>query len=45
LHTSDTHIAQNYEWRDLAAVFDVINVDKGYFVGVNWLPPVMECKR
>ena len=45
LHTADTHISQNYEWRDLAAVFDVINVDKGYFVGVNWLPPIMECKR
>ena len=45
LHAADTHIAQNYEWRDLAVVFDVINVDKGYFVGVNWMPPKMECKR
>jgi lipopolysaccharide transport system ATP-binding protein len=44
LHTSDTHIGQNYEWRDLAVVFDVINIDKAYFVGVNWLPPHLECK-
>ena len=45
LHTADTHIAKNYEWRDLALVFNVVNVDKGNFVGVSWLPPVMECKR
>ena len=45
LHTADTHIAKNYEWRDLALVFNVVNVDKGNFVGVSWLPPVMECER
>jgi lipopolysaccharide transport system ATP-binding protein len=45
LHTADTHIANNYEWRDLALVFNVVNVDKGTFVGVSWLPPVMECER
>jgi len=45
LHTADTHIANNYEWRDLALVFNVVNVDKGSFVGVSWLPPVMECER
>ena len=45
LHTADTHVAKNYEWRDLAVVFEVINVDKAYFVGVNWLPPQIECKR
>jgi lipopolysaccharide transport system ATP-binding protein len=42
LHTADTHVSQNYEWRDLAVVFNVINVDKEKFVGVNWLPPRME---
>jgi len=45
LHTADTHISQNYEWRDLAVVFNVVNVDKSNFVGVTWLPPQMECKR
>jgi lipopolysaccharide transport system ATP-binding protein len=43
LHTADTHIAKNFEWRDLAVVFNMVNVDKGNFVGVAWLPPVMEC--
>lgn len=42
LHTGDTHIAKNYEWRDLALVFNVINSDKDRFVGGAWLPPTLE---
>ncbi len=42
LHTADTHISKNYEWRDLALVFNVINIDKEVFVGVAWLPPTLE---
>ncbi len=45
LHTADTHIAKNFEWRDLAIVFEVINADKDNFVGLAWLPPEMECRR
>lgn len=45
LHTADTHIDKNYEWRDLALVFNVVNLDKDFFVGVAWLPPAMECDR
>jgi lipopolysaccharide transport system ATP-binding protein len=45
LHTADTHIAKNFEWRDLAMVFEVINADKDNFVGLAWLPPEMECRR
>jgi lipopolysaccharide transport system ATP-binding protein len=45
LHTGDTHVGKNYEWRDLAAIFNVINTDKEEFVGTAWLPPVMECYR
>lgn len=44
LHTADNHIAHNYEWRDLAFMFNVINMDQSPFVGLAWLPPVMECK-
>ncbi len=39
LHTQDSHIARNYEWRDMAMVFNVTNPDKDMFVGVAWLPP------
>jgi len=45
LHTADTHIDKNYEWRDLALVFNVVNLDKEYFVGVAWLPPVMTISK
>jgi len=45
LHTEDTHVANNYEWRDLALVFKVINLDKDQFVGVAWLPPELGCSK
>lgn len=45
VHTSDTHISRNYEWRDLAATFNVINIDKDSFVGTVWLPPAVEMQR
>jgi len=41
LHTADTHITNNYEWRDLALVFNVVSIDKYTFVGVTWLPPTL----
>jgi len=44
-HTSDTHIDKNYQWQDLAYVFNVINTDKQKFVGATWLPSIMRCFR
>ena len=38
LHAGDSHVVQNYEWRDLALLFQVVNADKAEFVGVTWLP-------
>lgn len=43
LHDRDTHIENNYEWRDLALVFNVINLDKKSFMGVSWLQTELEC--
>jgi lipopolysaccharide transport system ATP-binding protein len=37
LCSSDTHLIDNYEWRDLALVFEVVNVDKPVFVGSSWM--------
>ncbi len=45
LHVDDTHLEKNYEWRDLALVFNVININRQPFVGVNWLPPLVEIKK
>lgn len=39
LHADDTHVGKNYEWRDRALVFNMINIDKDEFVGVAWIPP------
>lgn len=43
LHAHDTHVSRNYEWRDRALVFNVINVSKDEFIGVAWLPPALRC--
>lgn len=45
LHTADTHVNNNFEWRDRAIVFNVINIDKDKFVGVTWLPTTLESHR
>jgi lipopolysaccharide transport system ATP-binding protein len=42
LHTSATHLQKNYEWRNLALVFNVVNLNKPTFVGITWLPPKIE---
>ncbi|ARU03647.1 sugar ABC transporter ATP-binding protein [Comamonas serinivorans] len=45
LHVSDNHVAGNFEWRDLALMFNVINIDQAAFVGVSWIPPTVVCRR
>lgn len=42
LHSGDTHLANNYEWKDLALVFNVINMDRFNFVGTAWLPSTVQ---
>lgn len=42
LHTRDTHVSRNYEWKDFAFVFNVVNQDKSTFIGSTWLPPKLE---
>lgn len=41
LVSTDSHLVNNYEWRDLALVFNIINIDKPHFVGTNWLDPLI----
>lgn len=45
LHLADTHLAANFEWQDLALVFNVVNISRDQFVGVNWIPPQVEYQR
>lgn len=45
LHTAGTHVSCNYEWRDLALIFNVINISRDDFIGTAWIPPSVECNR
>jgi len=45
LHATDTHLACNYEWRDLALIFNVVNISKAPFVGLAWMPTSVRCSR
>jgi lipopolysaccharide transport system ATP-binding protein len=38
LHSDETHMDANYEWRDQAVRFQVINVNHPNFLGVAWIP-------
>ena len=38
---SYSHLANNYEWRDLAHIFNVVNVNKPHFEGTNWMDTSM----
>lgn len=40
-----THLSANYEWRDLALLFDVVNKDKEYFVGLLWNAPTIRIEK
>ena len=45
LHTSNSHMAANYIWKDRAILFDVVNLKHSQFIGVAWLPPKVEFSR
>ena len=45
LHVADTHLAANYEWRDQVLMFNVVNINRAPFVGLNWVPPQVEFHR
>lgn len=44
LVSTDTHLVDNYEWRDLALIFTVANHSHPHFVGSAWIPPTFELK-
>jgi lipopolysaccharide transport system ATP-binding protein len=43
--STDTHLVNNYEWRDLALVFTVVNMRRPHFEGSAWLDPAIEIER
>lgn len=45
LVSTDTHLENNYEWRDLALIFNVANLSKPHFSGCAWINPIIEISR
>jgi lipopolysaccharide transport system ATP-binding protein len=45
LVSTDTHLVNNYEWRDLALVFTVVNMRRPHFEGSAWLDPSITIAR
>lgn len=43
--STDTHLVNNYEWRDLALVFNVININKPHFAGLAWIDPQISIEQ
>jgi lipopolysaccharide transport system ATP-binding protein len=42
LHDRETHLSKNYEWRDIALIFDVSNAGRIQFDGCTWIQPEIE---
>jgi lipopolysaccharide transport system ATP-binding protein len=42
LTSSETHVEKNYQWRDLALLFTVANLEQPRFVGTAWVPPAIK---
>lgn len=45
LVSTDTHLVDNFEWRDLALLFTVSNMTRPYFAGCTWIEPELEIIR
>lgn len=41
----DTHLTANYEWKDMALVFSVANIDKNHFAGLMWNEPTIRINK
>lgn len=45
LHSASNHISNNYEWRELAVIFSVVNMQYPEFIGSSWLNPALKITR
>ncbi len=45
LTSTETHLSDNYEWRDLAFLFIVMNMNRKEFVGTSWMEPKVQVMR
>ena len=45
LASDESHLSANYEWKDLALLFTVINKNETYFIGHTWLDHTIIIKK
>jgi lipopolysaccharide transport system ATP-binding protein len=45
LTSTETHLAENFEWRDMALIFSMVNINRKHFEGCAWLEPSVEVRR
>jgi lipopolysaccharide transport system ATP-binding protein len=45
LTEADTHLQKNFEWLDNSIIFDVVNTDRPYFIGLTALPAEFRLAR
>ncbi|HEY9723237.1 MAG TPA: ABC transporter ATP-binding protein [Oscillatoriaceae cyanobacterium] len=45
LVSTETHLVDNFEWRDLALLFTVSNLSRPYFAGCTWIEPEIGIQR
>jgi lipopolysaccharide transport system ATP-binding protein len=45
LHELQTHMSRNYQWRDHALVFEVINMGVPEFIGTSYMPVAVSVAR
>ncbi|WP_435307171.1 ABC transporter ATP-binding protein [Pseudoxanthomonas sp. LjRoot125] len=45
LVSTETHLVDNFEWRELALTFTVANLSHPIFIGSAWVPPRIEVER
>ena len=41
----DTHLTANYEWKDMALIFSVANLNKNHFAGLMWNEPTIGIEK
>jgi lipopolysaccharide transport system ATP-binding protein len=44
-HANESHLVANYEWRDKAIIFNMVNISKPTYIGLAWLPTKIEVKK
>lgn len=45
LHADETHLSANYEWRDLAVIFSMVNISHHHFDGCVWNQPNIKLEK